>query len=98
MSKRSTRLFIRELLLDSPHGVAYPDICRAYAEHSGLALKSATQSVRVALRAGQVQIAYIDRWKAHQAHIRWVWAPVYCAVEVPEDCPKPTTPPGRNYA
>ena len=97
MSKQSTRLFIRELLLDNPSGVAYPDICRAYAEHSGLDLKSATQSVRMALRAGQVQIAYIDRWKAHQAHTRWMWTPVYCAVEVPEDCPMPTASPDRSY-
>lgn len=96
MAKKPTRYFIRDLLTDNPSGVSFPDICQAYADYADMPLRQATESVRAAFK-GQIPFAYIDRWKAHLAHTRWMWVPVYCVVEIPEDCPKPNTSPNRSY-
>ena len=95
MTKKPTRSFIRDLLMDNPNGVPFPDICQAYADYAQMPLRQASKSVRDAFK-GQIPFAYIDRWKAHQAHTRWMWVPVYCVVEIPEDCPKPEGDPERG--
>lgn len=66
---------IREMLRSQPDGVLISDI----AKHFGADLKT----IRTALR--NMPDTYIDRWVKRNG----TYAAVWCAVEVPEDCPRP---------
>ncbi len=42
-------------------------------------------NVRSALHA--MADVYIDRWEPTEVHA--YWRPIYCAAQIPEDCPRP---------
>lgn len=74
--KRDLRAEIRALLLAHPEGMTTRDIM--------VATKAADKSVRHSLSS--MPDTYIDRWEFPR---QGPLAAVYCAVEVPEDCPRP---------
>ena len=74
---------IRELLHQNPDGLMVSEIAKA------LGVKN--DSIKVALRS--MVDTYIDRWvRLRGSPIAAVW----CAVEVPANCPKPENKNGRN--
>lgn len=75
--KRDLRAEIRALLLAKPEGMTVTDLV--------LATKATDKSVRVSVKS--MPDAYIDRWEFPR---QGPLAAVYCAVEVPEDCPRPS--------
>jgi hypothetical protein len=74
--KRDLRAEIRALLLARPDGLTTRDLV--------VATKASDKSVRHSL--GSMPDVYIDRWEFPR---QGPLAAVYCAVEVPEDCPRP---------
>jgi len=75
--KRDLRAEIRALLLTKPEGLTVTDIV--------VATKATDKSVRVSLKS--MPDVYIDRWEFQR---QGPLAAVFCAVEVPEDCPRPS--------
>ena len=74
--RHSNHKAIRELLLQNPDGLMVSEIAKA------LGVKN--DSIKVALRS--MVDTYVDRWvKLRSAPMAAVW----CAVEVPANCPKP---------
>lgn len=75
--KRDLRAEIRAMLLAHPDGMTIRDLC--------LKTKATDRSVRHSL--GSMPDAYIDRWEfPRQGPLN----AVYCAVVVPDDCPRPS--------
>lgn len=75
--KRDLRAEIRAMLLAKPEGMTIRELC--------LATQATDKSVRHSL--GCMPDAYIDRWEfPRQGPLN----AVYCVVEVPEDCPRPS--------
>lgn len=74
--KRDLRAEIRALLLAHPEGMTTRDLV--------IATKASDKSVRHSLSC--MPDAYIDRWEFPR---QGPLAQVYCAVVVPEDCPRP---------
>lgn len=75
--KRDLRAEVRALLLAQPEGLTIRDLCDA--------TKASDKSVRHSL--GSMPDVYIDRWEFPR---QGPLAQVYCAVVVPENCPRPT--------
>jgi len=74
--RHSNHKAIRELLLQNPDGLMVSEVAKA------LGVKN--DSIKVALRA--MVDTYVDRWvKLRGSPMAAVW----CAVEVPPNCPKP---------
>ena len=74
--RKSNHAAIRALLHQNPDGLMVSEIAKA------LGVKN--DSIKVALRA--MVDTYVDRWvKLRNAPMAAVW----CAVEVPTNCPKP---------
>lgn len=74
--KRDLRAEIRALLLRHPDGMTVSRLT--------ILTKATDKSVRHSL--GSMPDVYIDRWEFPR---QGPLAAVYCAVEVPEDCPRP---------
>jgi len=74
--KRDLRAEIRVLLLAAPEGLTTRDLT--------VATKATDKSVRASLRS--MPDAYIDRWEFPR---QGPLAAVFCAVPIPEDCPRP---------
>lgn len=75
--KRDLRAEIRALLLAKPEGLTTRDLC--------IITKATDKSVRVSLKS--MPDAYIDRWEFPR---QGPLAAVFCAVMVPENCPRPS--------
>ena len=74
--RHSNHKAIRELLLQNPDGLMVSEVAKA------LGVKN--DSIKVALRS--MVDTYVDRWvKLRGSPMAAVW----CAVEVPPNCPKP---------
>lgn len=82
--KLSTKL--RAHLRANPDGFAQSALCDHFS--------SSTHTMRESLVL--MGDAYIDRWAPRQITGKVVWEPVWCVVEVPEDCPRPDNPPTRG--
>jgi hypothetical protein len=74
--KTDRRAQVRGLLLAAPDGLTLPEIADL--------LIVDPSTVRYALRA--MPDCYIDRWVKPA---RGCYSPVWCAVSVPEHCPRP---------
>lgn len=72
---------IRKLLRDNPDGLSTNEIKRAL---------NLPDSVRKSLSA--MPDVYIDRWafRKEPGRVRGRMVAIWCAVEVPENCPRPT--------
>ena len=71
---------LRELLRMHPDGLTTTSISH-YLDLAECAARSSLKSMAD---------AYIDRWQPARNRS---WAAVWCVVEIPEDCPRPDTPP-----
>lgn len=77
MGIKSTHPQVRKILRDNPDGLTIKEI----AEQMGRDIKH----LHVTLRA--MPDTYIDRWIQTKPQAQW--SAIWCAVEVPADCPRP---------
>jgi hypothetical protein len=68
---------IREILLQHEYGLTAKEI----ATYTNMAADSVTKCIKT------MSDVYIDRWSSLKKGLKYM--PVYIAIKVPEDCPKP---------